>query len=263
MQDVPALVQRAILGVLAHIPVTREPHRSSPVTRARVIAKAAARKAATVSGSLSLPPGPLGWLTIIPDLTMVWKIQSQMVADIAGAFGKTAFLGQEQMLYCLFRHAAAQTVRRFAVRAGERIIIRRAGPHVLETAARKIGLPVAKRLVGRGISRWLPVVGAAGVAGFAYYDTMRVAATTIELFRSEIVDATEELTILDLSSSDLSTARSVNPHRGDGVAPAAAEVADVRADLRRAAAKIPILKDPDAAGDDPDRRDAIVKAPRK
>ena len=258
MQDVPALVQRAILGVLAHIPVTREPHRSSPVTRARVIAKTAARKAATVSGSLSLPPGPLGWLTIIPDLTMVWKIQSQMVADIAGAFGKTAFLGQEQMLYCLFRHAAAQTVRRFAVRAGERIIIRRAGPHVLETAARKIGLPVAKRLVGRGISRWLPVVGAAGVAGFAYYDTMRVAATTIELFRSEIVDATEELTI-----SDLSDARLINPHRGDGVAPAAAEVADVRADLRRAAAKIPILKDPDAAADHSDRRDAIVKAPRK
>ena len=188
MQDVPALVQRAILGVLAHIPATREPHRTSPVTRARVIAKSAARKAATVSGSLSLPPGPLGWLTIIPDLTMVWKIQSQMVADIAGAFGKTAFLGQEQMLYCLFRHAAAQTVRRFAVRAGERIIIKRAGPFALETAVRKIGLPVAKRVMGRGISRWLPVVGAAGVAGFAYYDTMRVAATTIELFRSELVE---------------------------------------------------------------------------
>jgi hypothetical protein len=260
MQDVPALVQRAILGVLAHIPITREPHRSSPVTRARVIAKTAARKAATVSGSLSLPPGPLGWLTIIPDLTMVWKIQSQMVADIAGAFGKTAFLGQEQMLYCLFRHAAAQTVRRFAVRAGERIIIRRAGPHVLETAARKIGLPVAKRLVGRGISRWLPVVGAAGVAGFAYYDTMRVAATTIELFRSEIVDAPEELTISDVSSPQI---ESKHTHRGDGVAPGAAEIAHVRADLRRAAAKIPVLKDPDAAAEDPDRRNAIVKAPRK
>ena len=257
MQDVPALVQRAILGVLAHIPSTREPHRTSPVTRARVIAKTAARKAATVSGSLSLPPGPLGWLTIIPDLTRVWKIQSQMVADIAGAFGKTAFLGQEQMLYCLFRHAAAQTVRRFAVRAGERIIIKRAGPLALETAIRKIGLPVAKRVMGRGISRWLPVVGAAGVAGFAYYDTMRVAATTIELFRSELVDATEVVTI-----SGISTPRSEDTHRRDHVAPAAAEVAHVRADLRRAAAEVPILEDPDAAAEDPDRRDAIVKAPR-
>ena len=200
MADIPALVQSAILGVLAHIPATREPHRTSPVTRARVIAKIAARKAATVSGSLALPPGPLGWFTIIPDLTMVWKIQSQMVADIAGAFGKTAFLGQEQMLYCLFRHAAAQTVRRFAVRAGERIIIKRAGPFALETAVRKIGLPVAKRFAGRGISRWLPIVGAAGVAGYAYYDTKRVAETTIELFRSEIVEAPDS-EIVDASKA--------------------------------------------------------------
>ena len=183
----PALVQTAIMKVLSHIPATREPHGTSPVTRARVIAKTAARKAATVSGSLSLPPGPIGWLTIIPDLTMVWKIQSQMVADIAGAFGKESCLGQEQMLYCLFRHAAAHSVRGLAVRAGERILIKRAPALALETAARKIGIPVARRIAGRGISRWLPVVGAAGVAGYAYYDTMRVADTTIELFRSEIV----------------------------------------------------------------------------
>jgi hypothetical protein len=158
------------------------------VTRARAIAKTAARKAATVSGSLSLPPGPAGWLTIIPDLTMVWKIQSQMVADIAGAFGKESFLAQEQMLYCLFRHAAAHSVRGLAVRAGERVLIKRGPALALETAARKIGLPVARRIAGRGIARWLPVVGAAGVAGYAYYDTMRVADTTIELFRSKVID---------------------------------------------------------------------------
>jgi hypothetical protein len=195
MRDVPALVQSAIIEVLSHIPATREPRGTSPVTRARAIAKAAARKAATVSGSLSLPPGPAGWLTIIPDLTMVWRIQSQMVADIAGAFGKQSFLAQEQMLYCLFRHAAAHSVRGLAVRAGERILIKRAPPLALETAVRKIGVPIARRIAGRGISRWLPVVGAAGVAGYAYYDTMRVAGTTIELFRSEIADADETVPV--------------------------------------------------------------------
>ena len=183
--DAPALVHRAILHVLAHIPATREPHGSSPATRAHAIARTAARKAATVSGSLSLPPGPAGWLTIIPDLTMVWRIQSQMVADIAGTFGKEAALAQEQMLYCLFRHAAAHSVRGLAVRTGERILIRRAPELAIETAVRKIGVPIARRIAGRGISRWLPVIGAAGVAGYAYYDTMRVAATTIELFTSD------------------------------------------------------------------------------
>lgn len=188
MADVAGLVQHAIMGVLSRIPDSREPHGSSPVTRARAIARAAALKTATVSGSLSLPPGPVGWLTVIPDLTMVWKIQSQMVADIAGAFGKQSYLGQEQMVYCLFRHAAAHTVRGMVVRVGERILIEKAPAHAVAVAIRKVGLPIAKRIAGRGISRWLPVVGALGVAGFAYYDTMRVADTTIELFRSDFID---------------------------------------------------------------------------
>jgi hypothetical protein len=191
------------MDVLSRIPTTDEPHGSSPVTRARAIAKAAAIKTATVSGTLSLPPGPAGWLTVIPDLTIVWNIQSQMVADIAGAFGKQSFLGQEQMVYCLFRHAAAHTVRGMVIRAGERILIEKAPARVLATAVRKLGLPVAKRIAGRGLSRWLPVVGAVGVAGYAYYDTMRVATTTIELFRSEFVlpertGDTPELPVINL-----------------------------------------------------------------
>ncbi len=188
MASVPALIEKAIMGVLSRIPDTEEPHGAHPAARARAIAKAAARKTAIVSGSLSLPPGPAGWLTILPDLTMVWKIQSQMVADIAGAFGKQSFLAQEQMLYCLFRHAAAHSVRGLVVRAGERILFKRTPVRALQEVVRKLGVPIARKVAGRGISRWLPIAGAVGVAGFAYYDTMRVAETTIELFRSELVD---------------------------------------------------------------------------
>ena len=200
MRDVPTLLQNAILEVLSRIPATDEPQGSSPVTRARAIGKAAALKTATVSGTLSLPPGPAGWLTVIPDLTMVWKIQSQMVADIAGAFGKHSYLGNEQMLYCLFRHAAAHTVRGMVIRAGERILIEKAPARAVTAVARKLGLPVAKRIAGRGLSRWLPVVGAVGVAGYAYYDTMRVATTTIELFRAEFVlpGETSDLPVINI-----------------------------------------------------------------
>lgn len=186
MADVPALVERALMRALSHIPATHEPHDASPAARARVIAKFAARKTAAVSGSLSLPPGPAGWLTILPDLTMVWRIQSQMVADIAGAFGKESYLSQEQMLYCLFRHAAAHSLRGLAVRAGERALLRRGPEIAIETAVRRLGAPVARRIAGRSLSRWLPLAGAAGVAGYAYYDTMRVAQTSIELFRSDL-----------------------------------------------------------------------------
>src|SRR3954471_19384640 len=111
MPNAPDLIHSAIMRALSRIPATHELQGAHPATRARAIAKAAAAKTAGVSGSLSLPPGPAGWLTIVPDRTMGWRIQSQMVSDIAGAFGKASSVGRDEMFYCLFRHAAAQIVR--------------------------------------------------------------------------------------------------------------------------------------------------------
>jgi hypothetical protein len=36
------------------------------------------------------------------------------------------------------------------------------------------------------VSRWLPIIGALGVAAYAYYDTGKVAENAIEFFSSEI-----------------------------------------------------------------------------
>ena len=133
-----------------------------------------------------MPPGPIGWLTILPELVAVWKIQAQMVADIAAIYGKKAFLTREQMLYCLFRHMAAQAVRDFVAYAGERVLFRRVTLHALQTAAKKVGIRITQRAIGKGIGRWIPVLGALGVAAYAYYDTGQVAATAIDLFQKDI-----------------------------------------------------------------------------
>jgi hypothetical protein len=47
---------------------------------------------------------------------------------------------------------------------------------------------IGQRAAGKGLARWLPVVGALGVGAYAYYDTGQVAATAIELFSGEVVD---------------------------------------------------------------------------
>jgi hypothetical protein len=171
---------------LSQIPRTEEPKSASPEQRAREIARKAAMKAAVVSGGLALPPGPLGYVTIIPDLVGIWKIQAQMVADMAGTFGQQAFLRREQMLYCLFRHAAAQAMRDIVIRVGERILIRQAPLGVIQRVLRKVGIRITQRLAGNAIARWLPVVGAVGVGAYAYYDTGQVAETALDLFRREI-----------------------------------------------------------------------------
>src|SRR5215211_841976 len=127
------LVQK-LLEVIVHVPATSEPASQTPEVRCRAIIRGAALKTAGTSGTLALPPGPWGMLTVLPDLVTVWKIQAQMVADIAAAYGNTAVLSQEQMLYCLFRHTASQAVRDMVVRIGDRLAIRRVPLRVIQRA---------------------------------------------------------------------------------------------------------------------------------
>ena len=177
----------SIIELLGHLPQTTEDASMTPEKRAKAIAEAAARKSALVAGTLALPPGPLGWLTVLPELYAIWKIQAQMVADIAGAYGRRWQLTREQMLFCLFRHTAAQAFRDIAVQVGERWLVRAAGSATVRAAARKIGVRLTERGIGRGLARWLPVVGAMGVGAYAWYDTRKVAHTAIDLFSMESI----------------------------------------------------------------------------
>jgi len=179
-------ITEAILRFLSHVPSSDESESLTPARSARSVANLAAAKAATAAGAFALPPGPLGWLTILPELATVWKIQGQMVADIAGIYGKSIYLSREQMVYCLFRHAAAQAVRDLVVRVGERYLVKQVSLKAFETIAKKVGIKVTQHAVGKGLSRWMPVIGALGVGAYAYYDTAQVAKTAIELFESEI-----------------------------------------------------------------------------
>lgn len=180
-------VAKAILEFVSRIPESDVPPvKGDAAEECRRLASSAAQKAAITAGSLALPPGPLGWLTVLPELVAIWRIQGQLVSDIAAAYGKTPKLGREQMLWCLFRHTAAQAFRDVAIRVGDRLVFRTTATSVLQRLAGRIGVSVSKRAVGKGISRWLPVVGALGVGAYAYYDTGQVAKTAIDLFSGEI-----------------------------------------------------------------------------
>ena len=122
----------------------------------------------------------------------VWKIQKQLVADLAALYGKQSTLTPEQVVYCLFQHTAAQGVRDLVVRVGQRTLVRRASPLLIRTLTRRIGVKLTQRVLGRGAARWLPIVGAVGVGAYAYVDTAQVAATAIDLFEGVIeVEAVE------------------------------------------------------------------------
>jgi hypothetical protein len=95
-------------------------------------------------------------LTLVPDLVAIWKIQAQLVADIAGARGRSGSLTSEQMLYCLFRHAASQLLRDVVVRAGAVRSWHRLTVSTLQDARQAPRREVSRQLIAKTASRWIP-----------------------------------------------------------------------------------------------------------
>lgn len=185
-------VSEALRTLVAKIPPSAETAVDDPIARARTLAKNAAFSAAALSGAMSLPPGPFGLLTVLPDLLAVWRMQQQLVADIAAAFGKREQLTPETMIICLFEHGSSAETARLLARYGDRVLVRHVAESTLRQLLGKIAIRISQRLAAKGFSRWLPVLGALGVGAYAYYDTSQVAATAIELFSKEIEFVTEK-----------------------------------------------------------------------
>lgn len=185
-QDRHGPIIDALERVLADIPASAAGPADAPDTAARKIARRAAKRAAMLSGTLALPPGPLGFMTLLPDLYLIWQTQRQMVADIFGVYGRSAELTRTHMLYCLFRHAASQVLRDVAVRGGQRMVIRQLSGGALRSAVGSIGMSVSQRIAGNATARWIPLAGAAAVGAYAYWDTLQVASTAQRLLTAPV-----------------------------------------------------------------------------
>jgi len=204
-------IAEAILDYVGEAPPSSEHPAARPDYRARAIARKATRSAAMTASTLSLPPGLLGWLTLLPELSSLWKLQTQMVADVAACYGKSAGLRREEMLYCLFRHTDAQAVENLVARVGKRVVVQHASRPEINSIALKIALHISQRVLGRGVSRWIPVVGAVGAGAYAYYDTAQVAKTAIELF-TDICDVESE-TVMESDTPATKTTSGVHRRR--------------------------------------------------
>ncbi len=183
-RDVHGMIER----VIASVPKAQTIAVADPDRQAASIARKAAKRSAMLSGALALPPGPIGMLTVLPDLYLIWQTQRQMVADIFGLYGRTAELTRVHMLYCLFRHAASQVLRDVAVRTGQRMMMQQLSASALKHVVSKIGANVTRRLTGNAASRWVPLAGAAAVSAYAYWDTLQVAKTARRLLTTSADD---------------------------------------------------------------------------
>ncbi|MCG6150803.1 hypothetical protein [Leptospira bandrabouensis] len=143
-------------------------------------------KSGLVSATCSLPPGPLGILSILPELMFLYRIQGHLILDIAALYGKEVQVTKELLLYCLFKHGGAHVFRKIIEESSLKILIRPTTVKVFQTLLEKLGLMISKSLIRKQFARWIPIGGAVVTGTFAYYDTKRVGKTAMELFSKEI-----------------------------------------------------------------------------
>lgn len=199
---------QAVFGVVTGgMPESKEPGKAKrPYDRAKEITQKACAKAAAVSGGLALPVGPLGMLTVLPDLVIVWRIQSQMVVDIAAAFGHKKPLTEQDLMTCLFSHVAGTAMREYErsipldheEKSGKSVLdlidrfTRNGSRDVAVRVSKQIGQAIVQRVAKRTASRIVPLAGAAIVSAYAALDTKEVARTAVEMFSGEKLPARKQ-----------------------------------------------------------------------
>jgi hypothetical protein len=57
----------------------------------------------------------------------------------------------------------------------------------LQNLAKSVGVQVSKTVLSKGAARFVPLLGAVTVGAYAYFDTLQVAKTAVDLFERDIV----------------------------------------------------------------------------
>jgi hypothetical protein len=170
---------------LVEIPESHQPEAVDPDLASDKIIRSSCRKAGLLSAGLALPIGPLGLITLMPDLIGVWKIQSQMVSDIASAYGERSRLDREHMLFFLFRHSVSHLVGDVISRSGERYVVQKLSEKTFASVIEKIALRIGNKLTVRATKIVFPLIGAAFLGAYSYCDTLQVGLTAKRFFNSK------------------------------------------------------------------------------
>lgn len=153
---------------------------------AKDLTNQSALRAGTISASFSLPGGPIGFLTLIPEVFMIFRIQGNLVKDIASLYGKEAQLTKELLMFSMFKHGGAHLFRKFIEETGVRVLIRPTTVRAFQGLLQKLGLTISRKILKKNLARWVPFAGAAITGSFAYFDTKTVGQNALDLFSKEI-----------------------------------------------------------------------------
>ena len=151
--------------------------------------KTASWKAFGASAMMSLPPGAIGYATIIPELISITKIQIDLIHQIAAYYGKLDEAKNPKILLLIIANAGGvETVKNLYEKIGANYLIKALGTEVVKDLAKKIGINLTQNAISKLVGRWIPI---AMSPIFGYYSkklTEKTGKCAIELFSNTIID---------------------------------------------------------------------------
>ncbi|MBM9579100.1 hypothetical protein JWG45_18290 [Leptospira sp. 201903070] len=146
----------------------------------------AAIRAGAVSAGLSIPKMHLGYLTLLPEMILFYRIQGHLVKDIAALYGKESQVSPEIMSYCIFPDTNHALIRSIVRDVGSRVLVRPASLEILRSIGFHLGWKLFRKN-GSSSSRygWLPYLGAILNGGISFLDTKTTGRRATELFQKE------------------------------------------------------------------------------
>ncbi len=146
----------------------------------------AARAAFLISTGASIPTGPMGLATIIPELISLTKIQISLIYKVAKFYNHEAKVNQPIIL-AVFGSAMGVVLKHvISSEVGSRVIVKTLGSEGTQKITREIGEKIGAGLLRRGFGRWLPLLLAPVFGYFSLSLTRRIGQEAEKLFRQEI-----------------------------------------------------------------------------
>ncbi|XDD50338.1 hypothetical protein AB3N59_00505 [Leptospira sp. WS92.C1] len=144
-------------------------------------------RAGAISAGLSIPKRHLGYLTLLPEMILFYRIQGHLVKDIAALYGKEAQVSPEIMSYCIFPDKNHALIRSLVRDVGSRVLVRPASLEILRSIGFHLGWKLFRRN-GNLSSKyaWLPYLGAVLNGGISFLDTKTTGKRAEELFQKEL-----------------------------------------------------------------------------
>lgn len=143
-------------------------------------------QAAALSSALSVLPGNLGVMSVLPEIYFLLRLQSRMVKDIAIILGKESYLSKELLLYCLFKENKIDIINTSSRITGTRLLIRPISLYNLQTIFYSVIYSKSSKIVPRKNKGLLSLISMLTGGSLSYIDTQMVGTTANAIFLGDI-----------------------------------------------------------------------------